>query len=365
MVVEAGAAFEAIFESGVSGQVGTVTVKLIDNDGTDVIAATTANITEDGVSGLYIWNAPAAPAALGQYSIVWSLDGTFTPEGGMGADELVVVPVGSSVLPPISPPDDGSLTSGPCSQWTTTAEVAACCNADTTVNPALLTESITVASQVLYEASGRRFAGICQRTVRPCQTDACACGYQILSRGHLVGWDDSCWDGYNCGCQAVSRVKLAGYVRSIQEVKIDGVVVDPSAYRVDENRWLVRVDGSRWPSCQSMDVADTEPGSFAVTYNYGRIPPTSAQQAARQLACEIYKSCTGANECALPTGVTRVTRQGLTFERSFFQRDANGIWRTGLGLVDLYLNSTNPHGLRRRAVFWSPLRRARYARGAG
>ena len=43
--------------------------------------------------------------------------------------------------------------------------------------------------------------------------------------------------------------------------------------------------------------------------------------AAAQLGCEIYKACSGAEssgDCALPSGVTRVTRQGITIEKLAF-----------------------------------------------
>jgi hypothetical protein len=359
MYVETGAPFEAVFDSGFSGLVGTVAVKVIDNDGVTSIGPTTANITETTTSGIYIWNAPAAPVDEGQYSIVWSTDGTFTAEGGVGVDELVIVAAGSSVLPPI-PDGDEPRTDGPCSAWTTSEDVLACC---TLVDPDadVITAAITAASEMLYVAGGKRHAGTCTRTVRPCQTDNCGCGYQVLSRGHLVGWDGACWGGYYCGCAPVSSVKLAGYAKSILEVLIDGLVVDPTTYYLEDHRYLVRKAGSRWPSCQARDVEDDELGAFAVTYTYGRMPPLMAQNAAKELACEIVKACAGDEDCALPVGVTRVTRQGITFERSFLARDVQGIWRSGLAQVDLYLNTANPRGIPRRATFWSPSRHARYA----
>jgi hypothetical protein len=371
MNVEASQPFEAVYAHGGSGLVGTLEVALIDNDGNTVLGPTTLDIGEQIVggtpTGIYVWNAAAAPAITGQYSIVWSPDGTFDA-ATTSVDELVVVPVGSSTLPSI-PTDDGFLTSGPCSAWATTADVVACCNAPgiDVSDTSLIEASIVAASQVLYEASGRQFVGVCETTVRPCQVDDCMCGTQVLSRGHLVGWNGECWGGYSCGCRPEPRVKLAGYVREITEVKIDGVVVDPALYRVDKNRFLVRTDGDRWPSCQTIELDDTEEGTFAISYTYGKIPPLIAQQAAQQLACEIFKACPGSGdvECAIPSGVVRITRQGITIERGLFARDRDGNWSTGLGIVDFFLNTFNPSGIPRRATIWSPSRAGRYARRVG
>lgn len=368
MNVESGRPFEAVYAHGGSGLVPGLEVAVIDNDGNTVIGPTAADIAEqivDGTpTGIYVWNAPAAPAIIGQYSLVWS------PLGDWNAletsvDELVVVPIGTSTLPGIPVDEGDELSVGPCSTWTTPAEVVAFCaseDVDSGSDIYLLDEAVIISSQELYAASGKQFAGICENFVRPC-SDGCSCGYQVLSRGHLVGWDGECWGGYACGCHPEPRVKLAGYVREILEVTIDGIVVDPSLYRVDKNKYLVRTDGSRWPSCQTLELNSDEVGTFAVSYTYGRIPPLMGQMAARQLACEIFKDSSGL-ECALPTGVTRVTRQGITFERSFFQRDPDGLWRTGMALVDMFLNTVNPHGLSRRGTFWSPASRGRYARRA-
>src|SRR3546814_8017420 len=39
--------------------------------------------------------------------------------------------------------------------------------------------AVDQASQLLYELSGRQFAGTCQKTVRPCNT-GCGCNWQVL-----------------------------------------------------------------------------------------------------------------------------------------------------------------------------------------
>jgi hypothetical protein len=360
---------EVINETGLTGLVGTIAVKVEDNDGGTPLGPTTANITELGTSGVYVWNAPAAPA-VGTYTVLWSTDGTFDPDT-VSSDELTVVASLAESLPSIPAPDSAASTMGPCTAWITGADVAACCSAasdEVGTFTSLLDDSAGVASQLLYELSGRRWAGLCSReNVRPCHSD-CGCGWQVLSRGHIVAPNDDGWlcAGANCPCHDGSRVKLAGWVREITQVKIDGVVMSASDYRVDEHKWLTRTDGGRWPSCARRDLPDTEEGTFSVAYTYGVPPPLSAVDAAKQLACQVFLQCSGNDECQIPTGATRITRAGITIERGYFSRNPKtGAWQTGINSVDYFLNTYNPHGLRRRALFFGPGSRQRYARPVG
>jgi hypothetical protein len=156
-------------------------------------------------------------------------------------------------------------------------------------------------------------------------------------------------------------VLLPGYpVTAIAEVLIDGVAQPPSEYRLDGNRKLVRLadaygKAQDWPSCQRLDLADTEENTFAVTYYYGVAPPALATRAAAQLACELYRACSSeGGECALPTGTVRVTRQGVTVERAELATFLSG-GQTGLVQVDAFLAAYGLGGpRRRRPAIWSP-----------
>src|SRR5688572_25124792 len=117
----------------------------------------------------------------------------------------------------------------PCTPWITGDDVADCCSIEAS-SGAIYDEMAIQATQILFELSGRLFPGECEKSVRP-SCDECFCGYQVLSRGHVVGpWD---W-GYPlanlCGecltsCNP-SLVKLSGYpVREISEILIDGVAL--------------------------------------------------------------------------------------------------------------------------------------------
>lgn len=376
ITVAQSAGFEAVYESGEVGLLPGLEVAIQDNDGVVVFGPTGVGIIELSVGGQPTGNYSAeltAPADLGQYSILWSNDGTFNPEAGGATDDLVVVTAAQAAgqLPPV-PTDDDSPLYGPCTSWITTDEIDECCNLPATSNPAelvpALEEAAAAASQLLFDLSGRQFSGLCQKTVRPCRT-GCTCGWQVLSRGHIVPpaswqWGGDSWycEGTPCGCDSISTVKLSGYpVREIVQVKIDGAIVDPSEYRLDERRFLVRLNGDLWPSCQNMGVADTEVGSFSVTYTMGQDPPRMGRNAAAQLACEVYKSCANVGDCVLPSAARRITRQGITIDANYFARDPEtGAWRTGMPFVDAFLTAVNPHGLRRRPTVWAP--GERYAR---
>lgn len=270
-----------------------------------------------------------------------------------------------------------ALDTLPCQPWVTGADVGAVCGGLTGSATAVLDAYAVEASELLFEISGRQFNGGCQTTIRPCRR-ACSCwgGLDIISGGILspgaypeawgygLGfmWGGAGWindAGNPCGCGFLQEVELAGYpVTAVTEVKIDGAVVDPSKYRLDENRFLVHLRDPAhpdqvvgWPSCQILDLDDTEPGTWAVTYTYGTAPPTAGQAAAKQLACELYRNDSG-QPCKLPSGTSRVNRQGIQIDRVLLN------WlkgqSTGLVHVDSFLTAYNPAGLRRRPSVFSP-----------
>lgn len=354
-------------------------------------------LAPDGTTTTYSW--PGAPeitnAATGEFEFALgapSLPGLYQYDvdatGAVVASRaatFTVLPNATGVIDDL----DWAIV-GPCTPWADSQDVWSCCGQPmTTIGegssetecPVDMSQFAMEASQVLYELSGRQFSGACERTVRPCGQEWC--GFQVLSRGHIVGWDGSWWGSNGrsaCGCRHLSRVQLSGYpVRDIVEVKIDGDVVDPDTYRLDERRWLSRVRDPAepdtvllWPRCQHLDLDDTQDGTFSVTYRYGQDPPLSGQAAAAQLGCELYKACSG-QSCALPTGTTRINRQGIVIERLAFAAwafnrgsgsQAPG-WHTGLPLVDAFLGEVNATAMKRRPTIWSADSYLRFARSVG
>lgn len=286
---------------------------------------------------------------------------------------------------------------GPCAAWITGADVLAC-HPEVGSDPSVFDDAAVAASQLLFEFSGRQFNGGCEDTVRPC-SGGCGCWGAIYAAGVNPMWwwgpypaGGNAWGWFpgagasaegarGCGCGVLSRAKLSGYpVTAVTEVKIGGVVLperDPDTdalnWRLDGWRWLTRMADPNdanpdagpiarfWPACQNLALADDQPATWSVTYEYGVAPPLPGVLAAVQLAWEIYQQCAG-GECKLPNGATKITRQGITVERALFlswgltskRLGSKPAWSTGLTEVDAFLSAYNSIGLRRRPAVWGP-----------
>lgn len=177
--------------------------------------------------------------------------------------------------------------------------------------------------------------GVCATTIRPCAVrcappgtwmeaavgGASAAGLPTMTIGgmftpYVTGgiWVNGCGcRTSDCSCTAVSQVMLPGPVGGIEEVKVDGVVLAASAYRVDNGNLLVRQDGGQWPVCQDMSAPAGGEGTFSVSYYRGAAPNELTRAAAGVLAVEFYKACTS-GKCRLPKGVRSVARGGATYE---------------------------------------------------
>jgi hypothetical protein len=151
----------------------------------------------------------------------------------------------------------------------------------------------------------------------------------------------NCWCSDGCGCGPVDYVELTAPVGRIDEVKIDGVVLDPTTYHVEDGNKLVRLDKLGWPPCGGKE--------FTVTYLNSYPVDDLGQFIGGLLADEFLKAMTS-KKCRLPSSVTNVTRQGLSFEvtRGMFTDGA-----TGVPEVDAYVLQWNPHGLRTKPGVYS------------
>lgn len=144
-------------------------------------------------------------------------------------------------------------------------------------------------------------------------------------------------------------VKLNPPNGGIVEVRIDGAVLDPSAWRVDNGNELVRQDGKFWPTHQDPKLPDDAVGTFEVTYYRGFRPGPLVVGAVQTLASEFYLAATGKKH-RLPSNVTAVSRQGLNFT----MKDpvfAEGL--TGIAEVDIVIRRYNPYGLMSSTVIAS------------
>lgn len=341
-----GSTFNAYAYSFDQGLAGALTTSIEDSNGNVIVAPQTADIIEIDAGGTSVYRWIGVYPPIGEYIIIWE-----DPDGIQAAEELVT---GSEV----GFAAEGPRT-GPCQDWITAEEVADCCGIVIgTDSEADLENAATLASELLYRLSLKKFSGLCIRTVRPCRV-GCACNFGEED----WRWATTSWmhpSGRTCGCGCVSQITLSGTVRAIVEIKIDGVLIAPDEYRVDEFKYLVRMadaDGvrQRWPSCQRLDLPSTEDGTFEVTYLSGLDVPALGAAAASALACELYRACPGsAGECALPAGVTRIVRQGLVIEKidslaMLLRRGA-----TGIVAIDTFIAAFNPTGASAVPTIWSP-----------
>lgn len=226
-----------------------------------------------------------------------------------------------------------------------------------------------MAATYLWDWTGRKY-GQCEVTLRPCRQE-CWEGRSTFwggSGGPLRGglpftpalirgqWYNlgcgTCGD--TCGCGSTQALRLPGPISSVGEVQIDGTVLDPAAYRVDNGRSLVRQDGDLWPTCQDMNLMLGQPDTWGVTYTKGYAVPKGGQVAAGLLANELAKAACNDKTCGLPRRVQSITRQGVTVAvlDAFDDIDEG---HTGIWLIDSWVASVVRRPRRMRVL--SPDRR--------
>ena len=161
----------------------------------------------------------------------------------------------------------------------------------------------------LYRVGGEPITAMpCTRTCRHPNTAAFALGAMpfdpiLLGTGQYA----NCWCGSDCTCGSAPTVILDAPVGRIDSVIIDGIALPTTAYHVEDGNKLIRLDGKGWPSCAGK--------RFTVTYLKGYPVDTMGEYAAGVLAAEYLKLLGNDRKgCRLPSSVTNVTRQGLTFE---------------------------------------------------
>lgn len=311
-------------------------------------AATIVGPTQTGVghpsTGVYTYNW-SAPVSGGTYLAVWS--GSLVSGGPFTSSEIINVYSPSTST--VGPCDWGPLDTG-------------CCDGFSDYSPAVQAAATDYANTVLWAATGRRF-GLCTRVVRPCGRQ---CNGGDWGGEGVYGWWWSdgtwfpyifnglwrnCWCGCNglagcCGCNVDCQVYLEGPVNNIISVTVDGNVINPATYRVDNGVWLVRTQDAStsdcWPQFQNFNV-NSGIGTFVVTYQRGLAVPAALKVAAGELACEFAKACVGA-PCRLPGRATNIARQGVSISmvgvESLMDRGL-----TGIQTVDAVIRAYNPYGL--------------------
>ena len=151
------------------------------------------------------------------------------------------------------------------------------------------------ASDLLYIMSRGTIFGQCERTVRPCRS--CCCGHCL------------------CCCD-IDTVPLRSPVISIDEIKIDGLVIDPATYRLLSGARVMRVsdDGVRpppWPCYQDLWRPDTQEKTFSITYTFGLEEPYPAWvvNALIEVACDVVAAAQH-RPTKLPSNTVGIQFQG-------------------------------------------------------
>lgn len=218
--------------------------------------------------------------------------------------------------------------------------------------------AVQAASEVLWERTRYRF-GVCPVTIRPCRRDCNGGVWPFSDQWWEFGGNSSwprpvlyqgVWSNVTCGacvggcsCTSLEEAVLPAPVASVSAVKVDGVTLPSTAYRVDDARTLVRVDGGRWPTCQNFAAPDTAVGTWSVAVNVGEDVPTLGRQAVGELACEITRACMGV-DCRLPANLASLSRQGVEISFPASQDLENRLY-----FVGMFVNTYNPHKYRGRS----------------
>lgn len=219
----------------------------------------------------------------------------------------------------------GSPDPSPTAPWISGDAVAADPRLDDAQLPPEITHDMCAeaATEYLYKRSGRRFR-FHNTVIRP------------LRRG--CGCSQECW--------ADTEIELPGpVVASSLVVTIDGVVLDSSRYELYDGHTLVRTDGGTWPICSHQGTPIGTDWSIAFTY--GQQVEMDGIVACRELAVHVAMALSG-KPSKIPARATSVSRGGVSINL------LRGRDRTGIPLVDDFLDAVNPYRLTGRGSVVSP-----------
>jgi hypothetical protein len=362
------------------GQGGTITLDGIYEDGTRAAVDPTDPRVSiiDPTGGTFVDLAVPTHVGLGHFAY----DFVVPADAELGAWEARWYGLINSVQ--VGPVDDGftvvaagSIVPGSasdgatCRPWATHEDIVTGPCSDYSTDPDELDAALQVASDVLWNFTGRRYPGICTDKVRPQAQWKSYDGPprwwpSTLFAGAQSPWGFcSCHRGRETGCSRLPEIKLPGHPVNPESVVIilDGVPF--TEFRLDDHRYLIRVDGDGWPCCQNLRLEDDQPNTWSISYDYGLNPPLGGKRAAMMLGCQLLLAFDPATsgKCELPARVKTLTRAGTTISL-LDPLDLFDKGRTGLPTVDLWVSSDNLGRARRRSTLMIPGRN-RAVRRAG
>lgn len=215
------------------------------------------------------------------------------------------------------------------------------CGLDSTdsTDNALVDRLIDMGSDMISILSGGRIYGRCVKTVRPRSDGGCL---------PVDNYWQSSYDEFG----GLDVIPLRGPQTDIISVYIDGVALPSSAYRLINDRYLLRVDGGQWPMSNDLKLAATASGTWAITYRFGYVPDKIASDAVAELVCELAKDAVG-RKSNLPLGLQSANIQGASVSMT----DAAEALRDGhenLQAIARFLGIFNPDDHRAIIGVWSP-----------
>lgn len=131
----------------------------------------------------------------------------------------------------------------------------------------------------------------------------------------------------------------------VDEVRVNGVVLDASLYRLNTSN-VMRL-GACWPRAAACDDPPV-----CIDYTWGIVLPDEGKLALGEFMCEGIKGLTG-QACRLPGRLVANVRQGTSQQfESAQDYIANGL--IGLPLGDAWIRAVNPARLVQRSRVYSP-----------
>jgi len=330
---------DAIVTDGSGTLIDADSLPLIDIINALGVQLQTDIVAQRSGTGLYRYPTPGyvvpSSGALG----VWTAHWTTVVNGiALSSDDLFEVVAA------------GSITFPNADSWVSGASLASDRRLDDVNLPADVTFDMCAeaATNFLYIHSGRRFK-VHDVVVRPNRA-GCDCvpfwtGFGLgMGTGRSAYWQDTEF--------ALRSPVVANSV----VVTIDGVVLSPAAYKVYDKSLLVRTDGRVWPICSHLSAPDGV--NWTIAYSWGQPPDMGGILACREYAIHVALALSG-KISKIPARATGLTRGGLSLGIGAPQNRRSGISipvarRTGIPLVDDWLDAVNPHGLMSRPTVTSP-----------
>lgn len=262
-----------------------------------------------------------------------------------------------------------------CSSWATPSDAP--CELTYDIDMSVLEDKLLVATHILYNLTFRQWPGLCSDVIRPCAeyggggrrgpADMPWWSGEVITGSAPWGFC-GCNRDTSCGCNSLSVIRLPRRpVSAINYVKLDGQVLDPTFYRIDDYHKLVYLPGDSgggWPCCQRLDLPTTEEGTFEIGYAWGVEPPLPGVDAAGSLGYQLYLAVKAPKECRLPRRITNITRQGVTMTMLDSLKSVQDGW-TGIEEVDLWIASERFARRNRGAAVYDPERRRAHRRVTG